>query len=304
MSSQKLQLAIVFIEICQKKQQFGITASIEARKKITQALSIVAGHIARHSGSLIKIIGDQILCTYPNSKKAIQSASDIQKGLHDDLSITQAGIYIKIAAHFGSIFLDGNDIAGETVDFTEKLLEAAKAHQILTTRITMQNFPAEFCMNINAIGKIKPNATSLSCVEIFEVLWQVPSEGEGEGTMIQGSVEEEREHSAGARLILEFRGKKYELSGARPSFLFGRGNQNDIIIDNGSVSRNHATIQYREGKFILIDQSTNGTYLRTETRENFFLHQEEIHLHARGIISIGQSVSKSNPDLIYFMRKK
>ncbi len=40
----------------------------------------------------------------------------------------------------------------------------------------------------------------------------------------------------------------------------GRSTNNDIVIDIPEVSRNHARIEYRDGRFYLVDLgSTNGT---------------------------------------------
>lgn len=43
----------------------------------------------------------------------------------------------------------------------------------------------------------------------------------------------------------------------------GRNEKNDLVIQEESVSRQHAEIRYEDGRFILIDQeSTNGTFVK------------------------------------------
>jgi pSer/pThr/pTyr-binding forkhead associated (FHA) protein len=44
--------------------------------------------------------------------------------------------------------------------------------------------------------------------------------------------------------------------------LIGRLGQSDIFIDDSSVSREHAMIERRDGRFVLEDlKSTNGTFI-------------------------------------------
>jgi diguanylate cyclase (GGDEF)-like protein len=59
-------------------------------------------------------------------------------------------------------------------------------------------------------------------------------------------------------------GKRLEL-GAAP-FEIGRSSNNDLFIDQESVSRHHARITYTEGKYSLADLgSTNGTFINDES---------------------------------------
>jgi pSer/pThr/pTyr-binding forkhead associated (FHA) protein len=44
--------------------------------------------------------------------------------------------------------------------------------------------------------------------------------------------------------------------------LVGRGSHCDLVIDNSTVSRHHAHLFFREGRWILVDlESTNGTHV-------------------------------------------
>ena len=58
-------------------------------------------------------------------------------------------------------------------------------------------------------------------------------------------------------------GKQYHLGPER--MLIGRLDQSDILIDDSSVSREHAIIERKDGRFILEDlKSTNGTFINGE----------------------------------------
>ena len=66
-----------------------------------------------------------------------------------------------------------------------------------------------------------------------------------------------------ARLILSLRGRELDkfLLG-QGKVVIGRGSDCDITIDNAAISRRHATIEYKNGEYLLFDMgSSNGTFL-------------------------------------------
>jgi len=79
-------------------------------------------------------------------------------------------------------------------------------------------------------------------------------------------------------------GKRLEL-GAAP-FEIGRSSNNDLFIDQESVSRHHARITYHDGKYSLSDLgSTNGTFINDES-------VRERPLHDGDQVRIGRSILK------------
>ncbi len=47
-----------------------------------------------------------------------------------------------------------------------------------------------------------------------------------------------------------------------PEIRIGRGPNNDLVLQDGNVSTQHAMITMRDGKFIVVDtDSTNGVYV-------------------------------------------
>lgn len=68
-------------------------------------------------------------------------------------------------------------------------------------------------------------------------------------------------------VTLQFKGKmikKYVLKATKP-LTIGRGNDNDVVIDNSAVSGNHAAIAYEGNHFVLKDlDSTNGVLVNNK----------------------------------------
>lgn len=56
----------------------------------------------------------------------------------------------------------------------------------------------------------------------------------------------------------------WRYSFAQEEIRIGRSNENDVVLADSIVSRLHAIVQRREGKYVLMDQSTNGTFVNNE----------------------------------------
>jgi len=104
-----------------------------------------------------------------------------------------------------------------------------------------------------------------------------------------------------ARLRLHFREQEIEVSQSRPVVTIGRGQQNDIVVLDALASRVHARIEYRRGKFVLLDQSTNGTYVLIQDGERAYLRREELTLRGSGVITLGRTAEAEAPEAIHFV---
>ena len=102
------------------------------------------------------------------------------------------------------------------------------------------------------------------------------------------------------RLYLTYRNKIKDIGARTANFVMGRANDCDLIIDADMASRHHAEIVYRKGKFVLIDQSTNGTFVKHQGGKEIYVQSEEVPLNGSGFISLGKSVTVDNENLVYF----
>ena len=85
-----------------------------------------------------------------------------------------------------------------------------------------------------------------------------------------------------------------------PVITLGRDATNTIVVNDPKVSRLHARIELRKDKFILIDQSTNGTYVTREDGQTANVRRYEILLPESGAIGLGQQATPDDPLAIRF----
>ena len=81
----------------------------------------------------------------------------------------------------------------------------------------------------------------------------------------------------------------------------GRQKSNDIQVVNNRVSRTHALVELKNGKYYLTDQSSNGTYLLMEGRKGITVRKKEVLLTAKGVIGPGYKVNFKSSDAIHML---
>jgi pSer/pThr/pTyr-binding forkhead associated (FHA) protein len=104
-----------------------------------------------------------------------------------------------------------------------------------------------------------------------------------------------------ASLKLQFKDTVLEVDQNRPIATLGRQTHNDIVVNNRSVSRSHARVEYRRGKFVLVDQSSNGTYLIVQDQKKISLKRDETQLLGQGIICLGHTMEPDSPEVIHYI---
>jgi hypothetical protein len=92
-----------------------------------------------------------------------------------------------------------------------------------------------------------------------------------------------------------------ELHSGVGAVLIGRRSGCDLRVVSRHVSREHARVEYRDGVFILVDLSSNGTFVQSEGGEIADVFRGECQLRGRGVISLGRPVDEGTEDLIEFV---
>jgi len=97
------------------------------------------------------------------------------------------------------------------------------------------------------------------------------------------------ERPAQAVLKLKYRDQKVKLRRGKESMTIGRGEDCSMVVADTEASRTHCAIERRQDKFVLVDQSTNGTYVTVEGTAEMLVQREEFVLSKQGWITLGRS---------------
>ena len=103
------------------------------------------------------------------------------------------------------------------------------------------------------------------------------------------------------RLVVSFRDTTIEVTDLKKHINMGRADDNDLVVKGNLISRIHARIEKRRGRFMLIDQSTNGTFLQSDTGEETFVRRDSAELVGEGIIGLGRVAKPGTPLAIHYV---
>ena len=104
----------------------------------------------------------------------------------------------------------------------------------------------------------------------------------------------------GVTIELFIKGKKHILTADKNTCHVGRDPTCDIVIQNKFVSRAHAKIILKDGKFLVEDNSFNGTYINFNNGKKIHVSKDEQILVSSGSMSMGKPVDDKSKSVIEF----
>jgi adenylate cyclase len=104
----------------------------------------------------------------------------------------------------------------------------------------------------------------------------------------------------GMRLRLRFDDRELVVDERTSSITIGRAQENDVVVNGHFSSRLHARIVIGRSNFVLIDQSTNGTFVQTGDGEELFIRQDVLQLKGQGVIGLGCLPENGSQHTIHF----
>lgn len=290
--------AILFADISGSTNLYETLGDKDAHTLVSACITVLERVIAEHRGTIVKTIGDEVMGTFAGAGEAVQAAIGMQKAL-DAMPAILPGQRIKpnirVGLHIGPVIRQDDDVFGDAVNVAARMVSQAKPRQIITTQATVEALPEDADVSATCVDRttVKGKGGEIS---LYEIVWEQETQ-----TLIL-SREASRATLEG-RLQVSLGDKALWVDRNKPAITLGRQEQNDLVVNDSIASRVHARIEYHRGKFVLIDQSTNGTYVQAEGTSPVFLHHDECVLGPRGTIGLGREADKAAPDVIRFVHE-
>lgn len=296
MAPKTTNLAILFADISGSTRLYEILGDVAARTKVANCLEMLTTVIKQHHGTVIKTIGDEIMCTFPSAEDAATAACEMHEMLEDDITEqTAAGpisLSIRVGMHYGPAILESGDVFGDAVNVAARMASMAKGNQIITTQGAVDEMSPIMRASPRFIDRA-PVKGKKETMDIYEVLWQQEDVTRmSTGVIVQPA-------SDPIRMRLVYQEDTVVLDGDITQVVMGRSKSADLTVNETLASRQHVRIEHRRGKFFIIDQSTNGTYVFHDKDESF-LRREEMPLSGNGMISLGRSFSEDPREVVHF----
>lgn len=285
-------VTILFADIAGSTRLYDTFGDIKARELITDCLSLLKKVVGENDGMVVKTIGDEVLCTFATPSQAAETARQMHEEVSFDLKMMNANIRLRIGFHHGEVLYEPEDVFGDAVNVAARMVELAKADQIITNRETLAMMKKALRHRARIVDRTRVRGKD-DIMEIHELIWGRPEQM----TMTSSLTEEVIAALTSKQNFLQIRYHHHRVlvDHERPILTMGRGMANHLIVDDPPVSRMHARIELRHGRFMLIDQSTNGTFLKPRDEAPVILRRDETQLENEGIIGLGQKVDDDHP---------
>jgi len=295
-----LEVAILFADVVGSTRLYDEFGDTKASATVAICLDVMKDSTHQNNGTVIKTIGDEVMATFPTVDDAMSAATQMQAMISSDQGGEegQIPVSIRIGCHFGPVVQEQNDIFGAAVHTANRMTSQAKARQIVISGTTVEEMSPEWRAQTRQID-IATVRGRLDEVALFELLWQPE-----EATSMLPTIEWEHRVRAAKRLILSFRDDSVVVDDMHKSVIMGRADDNDLVIKGNLISRIHAKVELRRGKFMLVDQSTNGTFVHTAHGEESFIRRDSTELVGEGIIGLGKVAKPGMPLAIHFICEK
>ncbi len=291
------KLAIMFADICGSTALYDNLGDQMAQRLMASCIAIMSAVVAEHQGVVIKTIGDEILCTFPSAQIGLQAACAMQSAVQNSRYEGGNSMHIRIGFHYGNVICESGDVFGDTVNVAARIASQARAHQIMTSQAVVDALPDDLRKKTHRIMAAEFKGKQIE-YDIFIVVWNEEDKG---GTHIHVPAPQAAANvDSNCEMTLHYGGKVFTVNKDHKKIIFGRGDSCDIVISSNLASRQHAGIELRFGKFFIVDQSTNGTYVRTSDGNISHITRQEMVLMGAGLISPGQSYAENPTELIKF----
>ncbi|NJN40004.1 MAG: FHA domain-containing protein [Gammaproteobacteria bacterium] len=238
------------------------------------------------------------MCIFPDAEKAVLALS----ALHADTAsqpIRGHRISLHSGINCGSVILDGTDVYGTIVNVAAYLAATARAEQILTTHAVVNQLSPPTASCSRAIYSTKLKGDERESI-IYEIIWQTDRAGITDLNL--GKRELPADEGA---LLLSTDDASLRVDPTRARIQLGRDPSNALAVVDHLASRNHATIEFENMRFRLIDHSANGTFVAFDgSPGEVQVLRGETQLYGSGRISLGRSLSDPQARPIAFSRDK
>jgi class 3 adenylate cyclase len=143
MSGNQEKLAVLFADISGSADLYEKLGNEQAHKEILQCLAIMARELSAFEGTLVKTIGDEIMCTFPTAEQAFHASCAMQSAVENARYQNGDPMHIRIGFHYGDVILDSGDVYGDTVNVAARVSATTRTSQIIVTQAVVDVLPPE-----------------------------------------------------------------------------------------------------------------------------------------------------------------
>ena len=293
--------AIMFADVSGSSALYKQQGNVMAKRNIDVALTLMRDLTLANQGVVVKTIGDEVMARFSTPEDACAAAAAIQQQCQQKcVDDPDNELAVRIGMDYGHTLLDGDDVFGDTVNDAAYVSQIARPNQIVITQAMVDALPESMRGNCQEFDRINIKGEQSKSL-IYRLVWERPSTDENHYATTVMEINHVTQKVSTRRLQLDFNQQVFVITPEDVPFIIGRDHRKSHLhVDSSLASRDHCHIVLRRGKFVLVDHSTNGTYVKIPDQPEIYLRREEIPLQGEGTISIGRRAHQDKELTIYY----
>lgn len=280
MSPSHAALSVLFADVSGSLRLHRKLGDAEAARAVDRCLKRMGRAVEMFGGRRIDSFGDRLMAVFDRPDQAFQAALQMQERVADLPPVSGVKLAIRVGFAHGAVGEENGGLVGETVDAAAQLAALAKPGQVLTRRETQCELSPLWRKSTRDLG-VQAATGKFPEMAIIELCLPADS-------------------TLGAPLVVRYGDTVVALDDRKRVIVMGRDAESDIAIRDRRASRQHARIELRGERIVLVDNSSNGTYVTLDGQPELFLRGDECVIHGQGLISFASSSSSPDADCATF----
>lgn len=299
-----VQTTVVFADLFGSTGVFESLGNVKATEAVTQATNWVAEKFVANGGRVVKLLGDGVLATFEKSPDAITAVVDIQRSYQLLLANLPPQLYmpLRIGVVRGDVVLVDDDCYGDAVNIAARLSEITGPNQIWVNDKAIENSPELNDVHFRLLGPIAIRGRSEPCT-VYQIEWQEDQNSDyfTIQTPLNPATGAQIGDALGGQIDLTYNDYHQIFHAFELPIHLGRIRKVDFVVNDPRVSRTHARIEWRNGSFLMVDESSYGSWIRFEGGgADLMLRRDECVLHGIGKIALGTAFTDPTAPIVSF----
>jgi serine/threonine protein kinase/class 3 adenylate cyclase len=168
----KNALTVLFTDVVGSTRFFERNGDTAGLVMIHRHDELAARAIQQYEGKVVKTIGDSAMAEFSNPGSAVRAAVEIERQfLKLNLTLPEEHrVQVRIGVHTGVGFRKGNDLFGDVVNVTARMVKRTAPAQILISRAMHEAIANESDLHCRWLSKLTIDGRTEK-EDIFEVVW-------------------------------------------------------------------------------------------------------------------------------------
>lgn len=272
-------VTVLFADITASTTLYAQRGDATAFALASECLDEVDRRIAAAGGRVVKRLGDGVLALFDNPNQAVRAAVAVRTALRNPAArVWREGVRVRFGINSGRGLLARDDVFGDVVNVASRLTALAGGDEIFLSGKAYEVLAADLRAGARLIDQLSLRNRPGS-VLVYEFVGEQADATVKLGSRLRTTSTTAMEVTYGEQLFV--------IGPERPRVTIGRHAEHDIHIDHEAVSRHHADVALRGDRFVVVDRSTNGTYIYVDHGPVLRVVREEVALSGSGRIGPG-----------------